>query len=150
MKKFQDLLPGDTVTALTDGIIAVCGATYEVYEIQITGSACFGLTLLKPNSSIPKEEWSTFDVFGSDIGLSNLFRIDMDTKEIEQHPDIVVTVGGVRDFIYRITQDDANSPISKSEIEDIARCAINGGYRLDVDSFTAAYGRFKLGMDIDN
>lgn len=58
-------------------------------------------------------------------------------------------VGSVRDFIYRITQDDASSPISESEIEHIARCALRGGYKFDVGAFASAYGRFVLDLRIE-
>ena len=55
-------------------------------------------------------------------------------------------VGGVRDFIYRITQEDASSPIAEAEIEEIARCALAGGYKFNVEAFMTAFGRFKLNM----
>lgn len=62
--------------------------------------------------------------------------------------DQEVQVGPMRDFIYRITQDDARSPMSEAEIEEIARCALRGGYKFDIKSFTESFGRWKLGLDI--
>jgi len=75
----------------------------------------------------------------------------MTTQETNrQHPDVRMNVGSIRDFIYRITKEDASSPMSEMEIEEIARCAVKGGYKLDVDAFAAAYGRFVLNMPIEN
>ena len=76
-------------------------------------------------------------------------QLDKMTYQKEEHPDVEMNVGGIRDFIYRITQEDAGSPISECEIEEIARCAVRGGYKLDVDAFTSAYGRFVLGLPIN-
>lgn len=55
--------------------------------------------------------------------------------------------GDLRTFIYRITQDDAKSPVAEAEIEEIARCALRGGYKLNVDAFAAAFGRFQLRLE---
>lgn len=69
--KIQDLSPGETVIALQSGPIAVAGASYEVFEIRLR-DGYIGLTLLKPNRSVPKSEWSSFDVSGSN--LSTMFQ----------------------------------------------------------------------------
>lgn len=64
--KIQDLRPGDTVIALQSGPIAVAGASYEVFEVRLR-DGYIGLTLLKPNRSVPKAQWSSFDVSGNDL-----------------------------------------------------------------------------------
>lgn len=70
--QIKDLRPGDTVTALACGPIAVSGATYEVYEIRL-GDGYIGLTLLKPNSHVDKHWWDSFDVSGNN--LSSMFQV---------------------------------------------------------------------------
>lgn len=58
-------------------------------------------------------------------------------------------VGSVRDFIYSITKASAKSPMAEAEVEEIARCALNGGYKFNVDKFVAAFGRFLLNMPVE-
>jgi hypothetical protein len=72
-KKIESLRAGDYVTALVNGPVAVQGAAYEVFEIRLSKSY-IGLTLLKPNSNIPRDQWCSFDVSGNN--LSELFRTD--------------------------------------------------------------------------
>lgn len=70
--QIQDLRPGDTVTTLVEGPIAVKGATYEVSEIRL-GDGYIGLTLLRPNRHIEKKCWDSFDVSGNN--LSDMFQV---------------------------------------------------------------------------
>lgn len=59
-------------------------------------------------------------------------------------------VASLRAFIYRITRDDARSPVSEAEIEEIARCALAGGYKNDVQMFAATFGRWVLDLPVEN
>ena len=70
--QIQDLRPGDTVTSLGEGPIAVKGATYEVHEIRL-GDGYIGLTLLRPNRHVEKRWWDSFDVSGNN--LSEMFKV---------------------------------------------------------------------------
>ena len=62
----------------------------------------------------------------------------MTHQEQEQH------ACRLRDFIYRITKDDAKSPVSEAEVEEIARCALRGGYKFNTSAFAEAFGRWML------
>ena len=54
-------------------------------------------------------------------------------------------VGEARDFIYSIIKHE--SPVVESEIEEIVKVALKGGYRFDVSVFAEAFGRSKLGVE---
>lgn len=69
---------------------------------------------------------------------------DREQHSSKEHDDF----GKLRAFIWN-TVNKIESPGVEMEVEEICRCALRGGYKLDLEKFFAAHGAFVCGYDGD-
>lgn len=62
----------------------------------------------------------------------------------QEHRDF----GKVREFIYAVV-NRLEGPVIESEIENLVRCALDGGYKFELTEILTAHGAFVAGYSFD-